>query len=98
VGADEREAFRAAPVEPEQHPGRDGGVKGQVGDAEHTREAGERLDGALHVRLEEEMQRTFERDDPVGVSLGFCGVRADQAACELVEPIQGESGGCLDSE
>jgi hypothetical protein len=29
-GADEREAVRAAPVEPEQRPDRDGEVKGQV--------------------------------------------------------------------
>ena len=76
-GADEREAFRAAPVEPEQHPGRDGEVKGQLGDAEQACDPGERLNGALHVRLDEEMQRTFERDDPVGVTVGFGRVRAD---------------------
>ncbi len=70
-GADEREALRAAPVEPEQHPGRDGEVKGQVGDAEQAREAGECLNGALHVRLDEEVQRAFERDEPVGVSVGL---------------------------
>jgi hypothetical protein len=78
VGADEREVFCAAAVEAEQHPGRDGEVKGQVGDAEQAREPGERLNGgALHVRLDEEIQRTFERDDSVGVTVGFCGVRAD---------------------
>ena len=66
--ADEREAVRVAAVEPEQHPGRDGEVKGQVGDAEQAREAGERLNGALHVGLGEEIQRAFKRDEPVGVS------------------------------
>jgi hypothetical protein len=97
-GADEREALRAAPVEPEQHPGRDGEVKGQVGDAEQAGEAGECLNGALHVRLDEEVQRAFERDEPVGVSVGLRRVRADEATCELVEPVQAESAGCLDSE
>jgi hypothetical protein len=97
-GADEREAVGAAPVEPEQHPGRDGEVKGQVGGAEQAREAGEVLDDALHVRLGEEMQRPFERDDSVGVSVGFCGVRADEATCELVDPVQREGAGGLGSE
>jgi hypothetical protein len=85
-------------VEPEQHPGRDGEVKRQVGDAEQAREAGEGLNGALHVRLDEEMQRPFQRDDSVGVSVGFCGVRDDEATCELVEPVQREGAGCLRAE
>jgi hypothetical protein len=42
-------------VQPEQQPGHDGEMKGQVGDAEQAREAGERLNGALDVRLGEEV-------------------------------------------
>jgi hypothetical protein len=85
-------------VEPEQHAGRDGEVKGQVGDAEQAGKAWERLNGALHVRLDEEVQRAFECDEPVGVSVGLSRVRADEATCEFVEPVQGESTGCLDAE
>jgi hypothetical protein len=97
-GADEREALRAAPVEPEQHRRRHGEVKGQVGDAEQAREAGQGLNGALHVRLDEEMQRAFERDEPVGMTVGFRRVRADEATGELVEPVQGENTRCLHAE
>jgi hypothetical protein len=61
-------------------------MKGQVGDAEQAREAGERLNGALDVRLGEEVQRAFQRDEPVGVNVGFRRVRPDKAACDLVEP------------
>ena len=83
-------------MQPEQNPGRDGEVKGQVGVAEQAREAGKSLNGALHVRLDEEMQRTFQRDEPVGVSVGFRRVRADKAACDLVERVDRESTGRLD--
>jgi hypothetical protein len=58
-------------------PGRDGEVKGQLGDAKQARDPGERLNGALHVRLDEAMQRTFQRDEPVGVTVGVRRVRAD---------------------
>jgi hypothetical protein len=73
-------------VAPEQHPGRDGEVKGQLGEVEQAREAGDSLNGVLHVRLGEEMERAFQRDEPVGVTVGFRRVRVDEltsAACRL---------------
>src|SRR4029453_10430870 len=77
---------------------RNGEVKEQVGDAEQARDAGKTLDGPLHVRLDEEMQRPFQRDEPVSVSVGFRQVRADEATCNLVEPVWGETRGCLGAE
>src|SRR5262249_2354378 len=65
--------------------------------AEEAVEAGERLNGALHVRLDEEMQGPFECDQPVGVRVGFRPIRNDEAARELVEPVQ-VSSGCLHAE
>ena len=37
--------------------------------AEQAVEAGERLNGTLHVRLDEEMQRPFECDEPRAYAL-----------------------------
>jgi len=52
----------------------------------------------LQVRLDEEMQRAFKRDESVGVTVGYRRVRADETACDLVERIARESTGRLDAE
>src|SRR5262249_7888785 len=59
--------------------------------AEQAVEAWERLNGVLHVRLDEEMQRPFECDESVGVRVGFRPIRNDEAARELVEPYRGRA-------
>jgi hypothetical protein len=54
-------------------------VQCQVGAAEQAGETGESVRGVLHVCLEEEVERAFERDEPVGVTVGFGGVADDEA-------------------
>jgi hypothetical protein len=97
-GADERERRRAPLVEPDQHHDRDREMHRQVEDAEHARHVRERLDSALYLRLEEDMQRPLEPGDPMSVLVGFGGVAHDQAACDLVEGVQGQNDGRLDRE
>jgi len=52
----------------------------------------------LHVGLGEEMQRAFKRDEPVGVTVGYRRVRANEATCDLVERVDRESTGRLDAK
>jgi hypothetical protein len=65
-------------------------VKGQVGGAEHFREAGQSTRGVLHIRFEQEVEPPFERDDSVGVMYGDVRVADDETAGELVEAVQAE--------
>jgi hypothetical protein len=88
--ADERERGRAPLVEPEQDGGRDGEMKRQVSGGEQASQAGEHVDGALQLDLEEEVQRALCRREAKRVSPGFGGVADDEAARELVQAVEGE--------
>jgi len=85
-------------VEPEQYGGGNGEVQRQVGDVEQAGEAGEGVGGALQVCFDEQVQRSLERDEPVGVTLRFRRVPDDEAARELVEAVQDENRDRLGAE
>ena len=94
-GANEREGSGASLVQPEQHRHGDGEVEGQVGGAEqagHTRQGAR---GVLHVRFEEDVEPPLERDDSVGVVIGFACVTYDETPGELVKAVHAEHGGCF---
>ena len=78
-------------MEPEQHTGGDGEVERQVGEAKQADESWNRVRGALHVGLEEEVQGPLECNKPECMAVGLGGVADDEASSKFVEAVEAEN-------
>jgi hypothetical protein len=94
----ERERVRPAAVQPEQIHAGDREVQRQVEEAEQPDRAGQRLRGVLHVALDEDVQRPFERRDVVSVADRGGAIAGDQPARRLVQAVEREHARRLDDE